>query len=193
MRLAVKPRSLLNVGREAVRPWAGPPLCVQRTGRRLAGPLGPKPRLSPDCTSGPIPVLRDVQGRTNVAGSGTPGATPEALFCSLGRAQVFLWGWWLQGFAVCGRIAAASRGKTSRPCLPRLSQSGGSKPLVGFSAAPLVSQPFPSRWSRCSRLKYKPGDCLRFAPADSLSGESASWLASLATMCRTPNWICRGS
>jgi plastocyanin len=45
-----------------------------------------------------------------------------------------------------------------------------------------VSKLFPSSWSRCSLPKDKPGDCLRFVPADSLSGHNASWLASLATM-----------
>jgi len=39
MRLAIKPRSLLNVGRGVERPWAGP---------RLAGPLGPYPGFGPD-------------------------------------------------------------------------------------------------------------------------------------------------
>ncbi len=37
-----------------------------------------------------LPVLRDVQGRTNVAGGGTPGATPEAFCSSLGRASLFV-------------------------------------------------------------------------------------------------------
>ncbi len=52
MRLAIKPRSLLNVGRGVVRPWAGPPVCVLRTGRRLAGPLGPNPGSAPTARRG---------------------------------------------------------------------------------------------------------------------------------------------
>ncbi len=87
MRLAIKPRSLLNVGRGVERPWAGP---------RLAGPLGPHP--------GSAPTER----------RGLPPLALKRFFLS--GAQVFSWGWWwLQGFAVCGGFAAASWGKTSMP------------------------------------------------------------------------------
>ena len=109
MRLAVKPRSLLNVGRGAVRPWAGP---------RLAGPLGPKTPARPRLNVGACPPL--VLKR----------------FVLLSGAQVFSLGWW-GGFRAA-RCAAASQpraGVLEAPPAPAVSV-GRLQPLRVFRLRP---------------------------------------------------------